>query len=458
MTEQPSVFAQLTASDIDNRMDGAPVSAFHRRALAVLSAGEFFDMYDLYLVGTVGAALLDSKFFSSAQVTAYAFANFGGMFVGCIALGWFSDRFGRKSLFRFNLLWYSLWTLVGAFAPGATFLIVAKAIAGIGMGAQFILVDTYLSELMPSRARGRYISLAYGIAFLAVPLETLLGRYVVPIDAGLAGWRWLMIVGAVGAVVAWPAQQVLPESPRWLASRGRLDEARQVLERIGASARHAAHRVTEATVPAAAAESAGVPLRDLFTGTYRRRIISMCVLEATQSVGYFGFSSFTATFLLERGFSLVHALSYTVLVAICAPIGGFISSYLADKIERKWTIAILLVATAVFGLLFAYSPDVWLIVLFGCLVSVVTNWYSPLIHAYQAELFPTRIRATASGLSYSLSRASSAVSSIIIGALLFSTGVVSVWIFISVMMIIGAAVLALTPRTTGVPLDRLTDA
>lgn len=456
MTDQASAAVPITATDVDNLMDSAPLSGFHRRALAVISAGEFFDMYDLFLVGTVAAALLDSKFFGPAQVTAYTFANFGGMFVGCIGLGWLSDRFGRKSLFRFNLLWYSLWTLLGAFAPGATFLIVAKAIAGIGMGAQFILVDTYLSELTPSRSRGRYISLAYGIAFLAVPLETLLGRYVVPVDAGLAGWRWLMIIGAVGAIVAWPVQQILPESPRWLATKGRFDEARQVLERFGVRTADLAHRAASGVTARAAVER--VPLRDLFTGVYRRRILSIGVLEITQSIGYFGFSSFTATFLLERGFSLVHALSYTIVVAVCAPVGGFIGAHLADKIERKWTISGLLVATAVFGILFAYSQAVWLIVLFGCLVSVVTNWYSPLIHAYQTELFPTRIRGTASGLSYSLSRASSAVSSIIIGALLFGTGVLSVWIFIGIMMIIGAAVLVFTPRTTGVPLDRLAEA
>lgn len=456
MTDQASTAPSITASDVDNWMDSVPVSSFHRRALAVISAGEFFDMYDLFLVGTVAAALLDSNFFSPAQVTAYTFANFGGMFVGCIGLGWLSDRFGRKSLFRFNLLWYSVWTLLGAFAPGPSFLIVSKALAGIGMGAQFILVDTYLSELTPSRSRGRYISLAYGIAFLAVPIETLLGRFIVPVDAGLAGWRWLMLIGGVGAVVAWPVQQVLPESPRWLASRGRFDEARRVLERFGVTAGQLVHRAGRAATAAEAA--AGVPLRDLFTGVYRRRIISMGVLEITQSIGYFGFASFTATFLLERGFSLVHALSYTVLVALCAPVGGFIGSYLADKIERKVTIAVLLVATGVFGILFAYSAQVWLIVLFGCLVSVVTNWYSPLIHAYQTELFPTRIRGTASGLAYSLSRASSAVSAVIIGALLFSTGVISVWIFIGVMMLIGAAVLALTPRTSRVPLDQLTEA
>lgn len=456
MTDSASTSLPITAADVDNWVDSTPVSSFHRRALAVISAGEFFDMYDLYLVATVAAALLHSKFFSPAQVSAYTFANFGGMFVGCIGLGWLSDRFGRKSLFRFNLLWYSLWTLLGAFAPDATFLIATKALAGIGMGAQFILVDTYLSELTPSRSRGRYITLAYGIAFLAVPIVPLLGRYVIPIHAGLAGWRWLMVIGAVGAVVAWPVQQVLPESPRWLATKGRFDEARRVLERFGTRVDQPVHQAVAVAAPSGAAE--GVPLRDLFTGVYRRRIIAIGVLEITQSVGYFGFSSFSVTFLLERGFSLVHALSYTILIAVCAPVGGFVGSYLADKVERKWAIGVLLLATAVFGILFAYSDQVWLVILFGSLVSVVTNWYSPLIHAYQTELFPTRIRSTASGLSYSLSRASSAVASLIIGALLFSSGVISVWVFIGVMMVIGAAVLFVTPRTSRVPLDQLSDA
>src|SRR5262249_48030330 len=158
---------------------------------------------------------------------------FVGMFIGATFLGRFADRVGRRTAFMLNLGVYSAFTLLGAFSVNATMLIGSRFIAGIGIGAELPLVDAYLSEMLPTHARGRYTAWAYTLGFVGVPVAGFLGRVLVPRQPlGVDGWRWLFLVGSLGAAVVWFMRSRLPESPRWLESAGRPTEADAIVSRM----------------------------------------------------------------------------------------------------------------------------------------------------------------------------------------------------------------------------------
>jgi len=154
-------------------------------------------------------------------------AGFAGMFVGANLLSIAADRLGRRRIFIINLLVYSLFSLAAAFSPNVETFLVLRFLAGIGLGAELVLVDTYLAEFLPRHARGRYTAWAYTVGFLGVPVAALLGGKLVAAQeiAGIDGWRWLLIAGGLGAVFVLVLRRLLPESPRWLESQGRADEA-----------------------------------------------------------------------------------------------------------------------------------------------------------------------------------------------------------------------------------------
>src|SRR4051812_29742657 len=207
------------------RLERLPLSRVHRRFITLVSLGGWFDFYDIFIVAYLGAALRGSGFFDLRQMTLFVSSGFIGMFVGAIVFGLGSDYMGRRTAFVFMLLIYSLFTLAGAFAPNAWWLIAARALAGVGIGAEVIVIDTYVTEMVPSGVRGRYIAITQLVGFTSIPTAAALSYLLVPTHVLIDGWRWVMVFGGAGALVAWYLRRGLAESPRWLESRGRSAEA-----------------------------------------------------------------------------------------------------------------------------------------------------------------------------------------------------------------------------------------
>ena len=234
---------------IAERIERLPLGGFHRRFIALVSLGNFFDLYDIFIVAYIGAALQQSGFLSLRQFTFFVAAGFLGMFVGTVVFGMGSDRMGRRSAFILLLLIYSVFTFADAFAPTAGWLIALRFFAGVGIGAEIVVIDTYVTEVVPSYARGRYVAITQVAGFCAVPVAAVLSRLLVPTHFLMSGWRWVMVIGASGALLTWWFRRRLPESPRWLESRGRVAEADAIMsglenESFSASGRSGERRVT----------------------------------------------------------------------------------------------------------------------------------------------------------------------------------------------------------------------
>jgi putative MFS transporter len=445
----------MNATDaIAARIERLPLGAFHRRFIALISLGGWFDFYDIYMMAYIGATLQHSGFLSLQQFSNVIAAGFLGMFTGTIVFGMGSDRMGRRSAFVAMLLIYSAFTLAGAFAPSAAWLIVLRFFAGIGIGAELVVIDTYVSEMVPSARRGRYVAISQMTGFTAVPIVAILVRYLAPTHFLIDGWRWVMIIGSMGAALAWYFRRSLPESPRWLESRGRHQEAETILAALEAESLSSPSRAPGVPIARGPAERSS--FLELWRPPYRRRTIMLVIFHALQTIGYYGFANWAPTFLLRRGVSLVHSLEYTLLIALVSPLGPALAVLTSDRLERKWTIVAMALLIAAFGLGFAFWNAPALIVASGALVTLCSNWFSALLHAYQSELFPTRLRATGVGFTYSWSRLSAVFSSLLIGAVLVRGGVPAVFTLLAAAMCGVALIIGLFgPPTNRISLEQL---
>lgn len=435
------------------RVERLPLVGFHYRFIALISLGAFFDFFDIFMLAYVGAALQSSGFLGLEQFSALLAAGFLGMFVGTAVFGIGSDRFGRRTSFVLMLLIYSIFTLAGAFAPDATTLIVTRALAGVGIGAELVVIDTYVTEIVPGAYRGRFVAITQLVGFCAIPVAALLSRVLLPTHVLLDGWRWILVIGALGGVFTWWIRRGIPESPRWLESVGRGDEAERVMAEIERTVEAEHGRPLPAPGVLRVERAERVPVRELFGPVYRSRTLMLLVFHLLQTVGIYGFANWAPTFLLRQGQSLGHSLEYSFLIALVSPVGPLLGVLTAERFERKRSIVVLATLMALVGLAFPYARSAVEIVAIGALFTIFSYWFSSAFHAYQAELFPTRARATGVGFTYGMSRLSAVFSTLIIGALLVR-GVLAVFVFMAAAMLGVALVVGIFgPRTNAIALE-----
>ncbi|MFC5062640.1 MFS transporter [Actinomycetospora atypica] len=412
-------------------LETLPLSRWHRTIVVLVGIGSFFDLYEVFLGGVLAPILAKEFALGSTGKAAVVASGFLGMFVGANVLSVLADRLGRRRVFLLNLLTYSLFSLLAAFSPNIETFLVLRFLAGIGLGCELVLVDTYLAEFLPAKVRGRYIAWAYTVGFLGVPVAALLGGKLVAAQeiAGVEGWRWLLVAGSLGALFVIVMRRVLPESPRWLESRGRPEEAERVVRDVAARV-GAPHAVDELPprlpVDPVVARSTGEVLRIAFTD-YRRRTVMLFVFQILQTVAYYGFGTLAPLVLVSKGFEITESLGYAALSFAGYPIGSLLSVPLVERFERKYLIIGSALAIGFFGIVFAAASTPWLIVLAGFLLTTASNVFSNSFHIYQAEIFPTAIRSTASGVAYSLSRGTSVVLPFIAVPLLATAGPVAVF-------------------------------
>jgi putative MFS transporter len=326
------------------------------------------------------------------------------------------------------------------------------------------VIDTYVTEVVPGHARGRYVAITQVAGFCAVPVAAMLSRLLVPTHFLMSGWRWVMVIGASGALLTWWFRRRLPESPRWLESRGRVPEADAIMsglenESFSKAGRGGEWQVGSGRQKAEGGETEAQAERasfwELWKRPYLSRTVMLVIFQALQTIGFYGFANWAPTFLLKRGVSLLHSLEYTLLIALVSPLGPLLAAFTSDRLERKWTIVALALLVAGLGIGFGNSIAPAAVVGFGALLTLANYWFSAAFHAYQSELFPTRLRATGVGFTYSWSRLSAAFTSILIGAVLVH-GVPAVFAVLAVAMILVATVVGVMgPRTNGLVLEEI---
>jgi putative MFS transporter len=440
------VSGQARAATILARLDRLPGTRHVWLLITLLSLGGMFELYDLFMTAYVVPGLMKAGLLTNVAVSIFSgpalfvAATFTGLFIGTFAFGYVADKYGRRTIFTYSMLWYSAATLVMAFQDSGFSVCLWRLIAGIGIGVELVTIDTYISELVPKSVRGRAFAFNQGVQFSVVPVVAFVAYMLVPISPfGFDGWRWVVLIGSTGALFVWFIRRGIPESPRWLINQGRLDEADAVTSSIEAKV---IADLGGKQLPVAGNHSVEVAepqgrLGEIFEPQYRGRTTMLMIFQFFQTFGFYGFAAWVPTLIAQQtGINLGASLLYSFIIAIANPFGPLLAMSFADKFERKWQLVGAACCIGIFGMLFSFQNSMSLLVLFGVLITLSNNILSYSFHGYQAELFPARIRARAVGFTYSFSRLSAVFASFIIGFILQTAGTKGVFSLIAVAMVI----------------------
>ncbi|GLX02053.1 MFS transporter [Microtetraspora sp. NBRC 16547] len=455
------------------RLERLPVGAWHWRLTAIVGIGAFYEYFEVFLGGILAAVLTPVWNLGTFEQGWLIGAVFLGMFVGALSLGRMADRLGRKKMFLVNLGIYLVFSLVAAFSPNVWFLVACRFLAGIGAGAEAALIPTYLGEFIPRHRRGRYIGYAFTVAFIAYPVVALAGAPLARSHFLFDGWRWLLVIAASGVVLLLWMRRSMPESPRWLVSIGRSDEAEAELRRIeteverlhGAPLPEPDHASVPVPTAEKTAEKTGEKLTEqppgvtqLFRGQNLRRMIAVGSLWTLGVLGYYGFSSLATVLLLDKGYDIQKSLIYTAIIAVGYPLGALTAAWFAERTERRTLVVVSALLTGATGLAFGCATADWVIMLAGFLMGLISNVHSSGVNMYAAEVFPTKLRSTAIGLCYGTGRLF-ALMMPFLGLSILKTFGGSTVLLLSAVLFTATAVLVFVfgPRTTGRVLEEVAE-
>jgi putative MFS transporter len=438
--------AQTIEGFVGAALDEARMTPIHWRVFALISAGYFFDVCDYVILGALIPDMVRSGFATPAQVATVASATLFGLFVGTLAQGEFTDRYGRKTVYQFNLLLYGLATIAAAFSPNFVWLAVLRFIAGIGLGAEQPLCFAYAGEYAPRNIRGRFIA---GVQMIggawSWPLSTLFALGF----RDTLGWRGIWIVIGACALVVFLFRFSLPESPRWLATHGRGAQALDLLQRMGIP------RPREQLATDAASDSHSDPIGVVFR-LYRGRVIAGMVCFVAFFGVALGLGTWLPSMMADRGMTVTKSLTYTFGMTLAFPCASLCMMYALERFGRKPTSIASFVLAGGFAVAFvnAASDTMLLAVGFGMIFFIQLAGNSMQIFA--SEVFPTNARASGFGVAQAAGRLGTAF--IIPGILWIQTGYGTGAVFASiavVLLIAAFAVKLLGPESRGVPLDLL---
>jgi putative MFS transporter len=380
------------------RLDRLPISSFHRRVMMLIGIGMFFDGFDIYIAATVLGSTLHSGFSTLPENAMFISATFVGMMLGSFMTGFLGDRFGRRFTYQFNLLLFGGASLMAAFAPNMTVLIVFRLFMGIGLGAENVVGYSTLTEFVPARVRGKWQGIMAVFVVSGLPVAALTGTFLIP----LFSWRAMFIVGGIGGAVVWYLRKSLPESPRWLESVGRVEEAESLMAKIEEEASGGR------PLPPPAPPVTSTPSRALSSlwgpVLLPRMIVGSIALIVINTLLY-GFITWLPTFFVKQGLTIATSFQYSMLMSIGAPIGSAIGALTSDRWGRKPTIALSSLMAIIFGFIYPFVSDPVLLPLVGFALTIpIYVLVALLFGIYIPELFPTEVRLRASGICNTFGR------------------------------------------------------
>jgi putative MFS transporter len=390
------------------RLDRLPVGSFHYGIFWLVGAGMFFDGYDLYVGTNVLPAVLQSGFSTPGLNADFISKTFLGMTIGALITGFLGDRYGRRFTYQVNLAIFGLASLAAAFAPDMTTLNWLRFVMGLGLGAEIVVGYSTLTEFVPPQSRGRWLSFMAFLVVSGLPVTALLGYLIIPVW----GWRPMFVIAGVGALIVWWLRKNLPESPRWLESQGRSEEAEAIMAAIEKRAVTALPAVIPAA-PALQVDFAALARPPLLL----RMIVGSWVLITVNTL-IFGFVTWLPQFFVQQGLTITRSFEYTLVLVIASPAGCALGALCADFVGRRKSIIGASIATVVLGAIYATftatTAPVIILTIGFLLVLVIYIQVAILFGVYTPELFPTEVRLRANGICNTLGRAATIVSPFVV--------------------------------------------
>ena len=403
------------------RLDRLPLSSFHRRILMLIGIGMFFDGFDVYVAATVLGATLKTGFSTLAQNAQFVSVTFVGMMLGSFITGFLGDRYGRRFTYQANLIIFGLASVAAAFAPSMLVLILLRGIMGLGLGAELVVGYAAMTEFVPPQARGKWVGALSVFVVTSLPFSALASTLIIP----RSSWRAMFVLAGLGGLMVWYLRKALPESPRWLESIGRTEEAEAIMKSIEEEVVR-----EQGPLPPPLLSKPGPPTRTvaalLNPALSPRLVVGMVTLIVANTLIY-GFVTWLPTFFVTQGRSIASSFLYSFIISAGAPVGSAIGTLTADSWGRKPVIIGASVMTILIGGVYPFiaKPMLLLATGFALVVSIYIQ-VTLLFAIYVPELFPTDVRMRAAGICNTAGRGATMITPFFVVALLRSYGIAGV--------------------------------
>lgn len=441
-----SVTPDATGQDIAARLERLPMSRWQVMVRLAIGVVTFFEAFDQLLIAYTLPVITKEWDISAAGTTLTLTIGSLGMLLGAFVSGWAADRVGRVKVISICVALTALCSLLMAGCTSPAPFLVLRFVQGLAIGGEVPTAAAYISEISRAHRRGRFV-LFYEIVFPAgLAAGALLAAWVIP----HWGWRALYLFAAVPGLAAVLLQRRIPESPRWLASRGRYEKARATMDLIEERVRRASGAELPAPQAPRAKEAAPAPapargsLRDLFTGRYRRRTLVIWTIWFVGYLANYGITSWLPT--LYKGvyaMSLSSALWYSTMASVAGLVGCVLAALLVDRVGRRGIVVgglggttAMLVVLAVLG---AGAP--WQLAVWSSLAAMFNFAVNISLYLYTPELYPTRARALGCSMGGVMNRLGLIVGPLLVG-LVYGGGtqLSAVFLLLSVFTLAGAVV------------------
>lgn len=420
------------ASQLLTRMESVPFSRWHLKPRIIMGSATFFDAFDALSLAFVLPVLIGMWNLSPAQIGLLIGSGYIGQAIGAIFFGWLAERRGRVFSAKWTVFLMSIMSIACVFSGNFMALFIFRFIQGIGVGGEVPVAASYINELSRAQGRGRFFMLYEMIFPLGLMISAQIGAFVVP----SFGWKWMFLIGGIGGLIVFGFFFMLRESPRWLISKGRLDEAERIIEEIEAS--------TDKRMPVANQVSSSTEKGDwkeLFSTFYRKRTLVVWGLWFSAYFVSNGLNNwlpslYNTVYHLPVGDSLRAAS----LTNILQTIGVFACAFLIDKVGRKrWaTIAFVLTGVLLAALWISGATSPESVIYLGSAAYGMMGTITVLLYLYTPEIYPTRMRVIGTAFATAWLRLASAIAPIMIGFILEVSGVSTIFILFASVTVVGA--------------------
>ena len=447
--------------ELEARMERLPIRPYPRKWLVILGIGYFFAFYDILALSyNFISPMVVSLHMTTILLADSASATLFGYIVGEYTISTISDYKGRRIGLIVNALVVAIGTIICAISVNATELIIFRFVTGMGIGAEISIINTYMSEVTPAHMRGKMTQWAYFSGALGFALTPFIAAVVIPINAN--GWRYLFAIPAVMAIAIVFFRFSMPETPRWLVLKGRINDAENVVANMEA---YVKSKINTLPPPKEfhpeASYVSQYPTKDIMNKKYASRLLVIVIFWFLDYTLAYGFLGFAPTIFDTAGFTFLSTALYLGIGSTGYIVGAVAMTWIADMWERKYLVICAVIPAIFAAFIFALAlidHSVGLIAVGSFLGAFATAFAVP-AYTYTAEMFPTRARATGFALSDGIGHLGGAIVPFIFSAIVIlevskivPTGS-KFFILLGILEIVAAIVLFAGPKTTNKSLE-----
>lgn len=424
------------------RLEKLPVGSFHYKLLMVTGLGWLFDSMDTGLIAFVLPVLAKEWGLTTAQMGWIGSIGLIGMALGAIISGTVADKIGRKKVFSITVLLYSLATGACALAWSYESLLVFRFLVGFGLGGELPVAATLMSEYAPSHLRGRFIVLLesfWGVGWLVAACISYL---IIP----KFGWQIAFVLGTLPALYVFLIRLHMPESIRYLLSKDRIEEAKEIILMLEKKLNVKSDDFTGKLTPAELGQGIAQPgFKTLWSSAMAKRTLMLWLAWFGIVYSYYGIFMWLPSIVFQQGFAVVKTFEYVLIMTIAQLPGYYCAAWLVDVIGRKYTLSLFLLMSGVASYFFGNAGTPESLLMWGAIMSFFNLGAWGVIYTYTPELYPTNIRALGSGWAAGFGRLGGMIAPALVGVMLANQlGINNVFMmFAAVLVAVAAIVLGL---------------